>query len=812
MSLEAYQKFLDSKQVLAPAVGFDVAIPQLNSSLFPWQAKIVQWALDKGKAALFQSTGTGKTLEQGAWADQVCSKSGGDVLITSPLCVSGQTHRELARFGIDSTLCRTQDDVKRGINITNYDMLQHFTPSRFKGIVLDESSRMKQRQGKTTINLIERFAKTPYKLCASATPAPNSHDELGSHSEFLDVLTKSQMLAMYFEHDGGNTSKWELKGHARKPFWKFMASWAVCLNMPSDIGGDDAGFILEPLNLQECIVQVDQSVATEGCLFRAPDMSSTGLHKEMRLTAEDRAKKVVELIKANPTEQWLIWTNTDHDADVITAMMPEILEVRGSDPRWKKEAAIEGFQAGNIAYLLSKPSIFGAGLNLQCCHNMAFYGLSYCHDETTEILSRDGWKRFGDLQSGVPVASVNPTTQLFEWQVPTSIVWDDYQGDMLHFVGSTSDAMVTPNHRMWVKQDPLRYKTLKSVDGKPLNSGEWHIRTAEWLEQNARDREYRMATAPKGWIGVTPPKNILIPSSPMVDYGKAKTKRIGSIPSDVFARFAGWYLSEGCVRTSRGEIDGVITISQTKIKHRPEIIETLAAIGIPVNHQGKDMYICNRELAIFMANEFGMRCANLHIPRWVLEWDTPHLQLLWDGIMDGDGMHMDGNLRGLKSTSRLLLDDSQELGLKLGISVSADPTKDYTCIRSAYTEPSIRAGANRVPYAGKIGCVSVPNGLIITRRNGKPMVGGNSFEQLWQAIRRCWRYGQKYVVNAYIVIAETEGPVLEAQKRKQRQFEELQVGMVEAMRAEQLQLKRTATRYDHNMPITIPSWLRSEAA
>lgn len=464
MSLAEYQAFLDSKQVLAPTVGFSVPRSELNSSLFPWQAKIVEWALEKGKSALFEGTGLGKTIQQGAWGDKVCSKSGGDVLMVSPLCVSSQTNREFTRFGIDSTVCRSQDDVKPGINITNYDMIQHFTPSKFKGIVLDESSKMKQRQGKTTINLIERFANTPYKLCASATPAPNSHDELGSHSEFLDVLTKAQMLAMFFEHDGGNTAKWELKGHARKPFWKFMASWAVSLNLPSDVGGDDTGFILEPLNLQEHVVKVDQSIATEGCLFRTPDMSSTGLHKELRLTAEDRARKVVELIKSNPDEQWLIWTNTDHDADVITGIMPEILEVRGSHPRWKKEAAIEGFQDGNIQYLLSKPSIFGAGLNLQCCHNCAFYGLSY------------------------------------------------------------------------------------------------------------------------------------------------------------------------------------------------------------------------------------------------------------------------------------------------------------------------------------------------------------SFEQVWQAIRRCWRFGQKHRVNAHLVIAETEGPVLDAQKRKQRQFEELQLGMVAAMRAEQLQLKRSVTRYDHNMPMMVPSWLRTEIA
>lgn len=385
---EEYAAFLSRKQVLAPSVGFRVEPSSLNSNLFPWQSKIVSWALDRGKAALLQGTGTGKTIEELAWSDAVCSHSGDDVLLLAPLCVSAQTHREGKKFGIPTTVCRTQDDVKRGINITNYEMLKHFDPSKFKGIVMDESSNLKDANSKTAKLLIDRFSKTPYKLCASATPAPNSHSEIGSHSEFLDVLTKSQLLAMYFEHDGGDTNKWELKGHGKKPFFKFMASWAVCLNLPSDVGGDDTGFVLAPLSMQEHVVKVDQSIATDGHLYRCPDMSSTGIHKEFRITAKERAKKVVELIKANPYEQWVIWTNTDHDADVITEMMPEILEVRGSDKTSKKEAAILGFIDGNVQYLLSKPSIFGAGLNLQCCSNTVFYGLSYSFEQVYQAIRR----------------------------------------------------------------------------------------------------------------------------------------------------------------------------------------------------------------------------------------------------------------------------------------------------------------------------------------------------------------------------------------------------------------------------------------
>lgn len=388
-----YEEFLASKRVLAPTVGFNVPRTDLNSSLFDWQADIVQWALEKGKAALLKATGTGKTLEELAWSDQVCRKADGDVLVAAPLCVSLQTQREGVKFGIPATVCRTQSDVKPGINITNYEMLEHFDPSHFKGIVLDESSRLKDRQSKTSVNLIERFARTPYKLCASATPAPNDYAELGSHAEFLDVMTKAQMLAMFFEHDGGNTAKWELKGHARKPFWHWMASWAVCLNTPSDLWYPNDDFILPPLNMQEHIVKVDQSIATEGMLFRCPDMSSTGIHKELRLTAHDRAMKVVELVKSKPHEQWLIWTNTNHEADVLKKLMPEVLEVRGSDKIEKKEQAILGFLDGNVQHLLSKPSIFGLGLNLQCCHNMVFYGMGYSFELVWQAIRRC-W-RFG---------------------------------------------------------------------------------------------------------------------------------------------------------------------------------------------------------------------------------------------------------------------------------------------------------------------------------------------------------------------------------------------------------------------------------
>jgi hypothetical protein len=196
------------------------------------------------------------------------------------------------------------------------------------------------------------------------------------------------MLAMFFEHDGGETAKWSLKGHGRRPFWKFVASWAVCLLKPSDLGYDDEGFNLPPLHLREHIVEVDQSISTDGMLFRCPDMSATGIHKEMRLTCDDRARKVAELVREKPDEQWIIWCNTNYEADAMRAALPEVVEARGSDSQEKKEATVVRFLDGDIRWLLSKPSIFGYGLNLQQCSNMAFIGLSYSFEEMFQSVRR----------------------------------------------------------------------------------------------------------------------------------------------------------------------------------------------------------------------------------------------------------------------------------------------------------------------------------------------------------------------------------------------------------------------------------------
>ena len=392
---DSYAEFLRRKRILAEPCGFSSATP-LNSMLFPFQRDIVKFDLERGKAANFAHTGLGKGPMQMEWCSHVSEYAKGNTLIVAPLAVAQQFKREARKFGYDLTICREQSDVRTGLNVTNYERLDLFNLASFVGVSLDESSCIKDFSSKTTKSLIEKLATTPYKLANSATPSPNDHAELGTHAELLDVMRRSAMLAMFFEHDGGETSKWSLKGHGKRPFWKFVSSWSVCLKRPSDLGYDDGGFELPSLNLHEHIISVDYSVNTNGMLFRCPDLSATGLHKEMRLTAEDRARKVAELVYNKPDAPWLLWCNTNYEADAIKSVIPQAVEVRGSDSPAKKESALIGFADGNIQIMLSKPGIAGFGMNYQHCADMAFVGISYSFESMFQAIRRC-W-RFGQTK------------------------------------------------------------------------------------------------------------------------------------------------------------------------------------------------------------------------------------------------------------------------------------------------------------------------------------------------------------------------------------------------------------------------------
>lgn len=389
--MQDYQTFLQQKRIIAAPAGFDVTPDQINSALFDYQRDVVRWALRRGRAAIFSRYGTGKTAMQLEWARHVCQETSGSVLILAPLAVAQQTRREGEKFGIGVTVCRTQADVQPGINITNYEMLPHFDPQAFAGVVLDESSILKAYDGKTRTQIIEAFRLTPYRLACTATPAPNDHMELGNHAEFLGVMNRTEMLAMFFTHDGGDTSVWRLKGHAESEFWKWVCSWAVMLRTPSDLGYSDDGFDLPPLRYHQITVDVThQEQAADGAqLYLMPVEALTLIERRnaRKVSLVDRVAAAAALVN-NSADAWVVWCNLNSESESLVKAIPEAVEVTGSDSTEHKECVALDFVEGRTRVIVTKPSIFGFGMNWQHCHNAAYVGLSDSFEELDQSIHR----------------------------------------------------------------------------------------------------------------------------------------------------------------------------------------------------------------------------------------------------------------------------------------------------------------------------------------------------------------------------------------------------------------------------------------
>lgn len=368
-----------------PPAGFSIDRDTLHPSLFDFQKDIVRWALRRGRAAIFAGTGLGKTRMQTEWAMHVHKLSGGDVLMLAPLAVAAQTVREAAELGYEITICRSQDDVRPGLNITNYEMLHNFEPVFFEGVVLDESSILKSFTGKIRTQLIEMFASTPYRLACTATPAPNDFMELGNHAEFLGVMSRTEMLSTYFVHDGGETQKWRLKGHAEDAFWRWVASWGVMLEKPSDLGYSDDGYILPPLNVQDVVIEVPGEMAK----------TLSQRQRARKETVTERVAAAAEI--ANSTDRpFLVWCDLNSESEMLAAAIPGAVEIRGSDKPAFKEQAMLDFAAGKIRVLVTKPSIAGFGMNWQHCADMAFVGLSDSFEQVFQAIRR--CYRFGQTR------------------------------------------------------------------------------------------------------------------------------------------------------------------------------------------------------------------------------------------------------------------------------------------------------------------------------------------------------------------------------------------------------------------------------
>lgn len=380
----SYTDFINSKRLRVGSGGLSIKESDIHHSLFDYQRCITRWALRKGKACVFAATGLGKTRIEIEFA-RLSSMGGGRSLIVAPLAVSHQIARECKKMMVNAMVVKSSASCALpGIYITNYEQLHNFDSSLFDAVVLDESSILKSYDGRTKQLITEMFARTKYKLACTATPAPNDHMELGTHCEFVGGMTRAEMLATYFVHDGGDTSKWRLKGHAVKSFWDYVSSWAVCVTMPSDLGFSDDGHVLPELRIHEHIV--DGNYNTDGeSLFHFGQMSATSVHKHLKETSAQRSEKVAEIANAHDT--FLSWCNTNYDQDSLIPLIDSPVVVTGSDPPNKKESLLESF-TDNGGRMITKPSIAGFGLNWQHCGAMAFCGLSYSWEQTHQAIRR----------------------------------------------------------------------------------------------------------------------------------------------------------------------------------------------------------------------------------------------------------------------------------------------------------------------------------------------------------------------------------------------------------------------------------------
>ena len=390
----SYADFLARKRIVDPMTGMP-NVPELPECLKPHQRDIVAWALKRGRSAVFAGTGLGKTLMELSWGDAVATYTGKPVLIFAPLAVSAQHIREAAKFGLQARAVRTQADVLPGINVSNYQKIDHFDLSHFGGIVLDESSILKSTDGHYRNRLIDECKNIPFRMAATATPAPNDFMELGNHAEFLGVMSYTDMLATFFAHDGGDTQKWRLKGHAENEFWKWMASWGVMLRKPSDLGYSNEGYDLPDLRQTQHLVSVDYSPSMDtGLLFPVEARTMQERLAARRDTVKERVAMAAQITPTDRPFVW--WCNLNAEADALARAIPGAVNLSGSDNDEAKERKLIDFTEGRIRTLITKPSIAGFGMNWQHCADTGFVGLNDSFEQVYQAIRR--FWRFGQTK------------------------------------------------------------------------------------------------------------------------------------------------------------------------------------------------------------------------------------------------------------------------------------------------------------------------------------------------------------------------------------------------------------------------------
>lgn len=397
MPYSNYSEFLQTKLQNLQSVGVTCEDSDISPQAFDFQKYLIKLALSKGRFGIFAGTGTGKSISMLNWANILTQKLDINALILAPLGVAKQTVGEAEKFGMVAKYASNQSQVNSKITVTNYERLHSFDASYFDAVVIDESSVLKSYTSATRNLIIDSFSKTPYKLSCSATPSPNDYMELGNQAEFLGIMTRPEMLAMFFEHDGADTSNWILKHHARSEFWKWVNCWAIMLNHPRDINFEQPGYDLPPLNFQTSKVSTKIILNTKKLI----QSEAKGLSEQRFVRKEsmrDRCQKALEIIetsedKASP---WLIWCETNEESKYLSQIISNSVEVVGSDKQEFKERIADEFSRGLMKVLITKPSIFGYGMNWQVCNRCIYIGLTHSHESFYQSVRRL-W-RFGQTK------------------------------------------------------------------------------------------------------------------------------------------------------------------------------------------------------------------------------------------------------------------------------------------------------------------------------------------------------------------------------------------------------------------------------
>lgn len=395
MSIQEYRQFIAAKSGKTRAAGMQPG--PVNAHAKAHQDAVIRFALNTGKSAAFLDTGLGKSFIELEFARQCADETGKPSLILTPLAVAGQMVREGQKFGIDARQIRDQSEVGAGIMVANYERLAKLDPASFGAVVLDESSILKSYAGRTRALIQEAFEATPFKLAATATPSPNDHTELGNHAEFLGVMRQQEMLSKWFINDTSTASQdWRLKGHAVADFWAFVASWARCATLPSDLGGDDTGYVLPEVVRGIHAVHADrmENVA-QGMLFRIPEMSATSFHEEKRLTLKQRCGMAAEL--ANHDKPVTVWCETNEESAFLAKAVRDAVEVRGDMDPDEKEARLLGFAEGKYRAIVTKPKLAGFGVNWQHCAHAVFASISFSYEQHYQAVRRS--HRFGQSET-----------------------------------------------------------------------------------------------------------------------------------------------------------------------------------------------------------------------------------------------------------------------------------------------------------------------------------------------------------------------------------------------------------------------------